>query len=94
MDSDDLNVATRYKLTNEVRGTAQLTHAKYTSAKQASEEWKNAQVDRRVLFATLAVVCTRRLVSFAHATEPWATSVLFDFIAFCIVIFWLLIVPV
>ena len=59
----------------------------------ASEERKrNASWQRQVLFATLAVVCTRRLVPFAHATEPWATGILFDFIAFRIVVFWLLIV--
>lgn len=64
---------------------------KAKQSKQASDGWKNAQAfDRQVLFATLAVVCARWLVSFAHATEPWTSSVLFDFIAFRIIIFWLL----
>ncbi len=50
------------------------------------------KLTRQVLFACLAVVCTRWLVSFAHATEPRASRVFLDFITFCIIEFWFLVV--
>ena len=92
MDSGGLHIETKSWISgSQMLISCMLTHAKHASAKgenQCSEE--GDVIHGNILSTSLAVMCTRRFVTSAHATKPGIASQLLNFVAFRVIQFWFL----